>query len=53
MFNRKNNKKILIITPYFFPENFPINSFVKELNKLEYNVEIITSLPNYRKLWFL
>ena len=52
MFKMDNNKKILIITPYFFPENFPINTFVKELNKLEYEVEILTSSPNYRNYGF-
>ena len=45
-------KKILIISPYFFPENFPINLFTKELNKLECEIEVVTSLPNYRNYGF-
>ena len=48
MFGKKNKKKILIITPYFFPENFPINKFVDEVEKFDFEIEILTSFPNYR-----
>ena len=43
--------KIIIYTPYFYPEPFPINTFAKELSERK-NIDevlIITSLPNYRK----
>ena len=48
----KNKKKILIITPYFYPEEFPINIFIKELSNFDYDINILTSLPNYRKFGF-
>ena len=46
------NKKILIISPYFYPEDFPINNFVKELSTKSYDVTILTGLPNYRNFGF-
>jgi len=57
MFNNKvnkNNKKIIIFTPYYDPEPFPINNFVEELAGREEieEVKIITSLPNYRNYKF-
>ena len=48
----KNKKKILIITPYFYPEDFPINNFVKELSLETYDIKIITGMPNYRNFGF-
>ena len=38
-------KKVLIITPYYDPEPFPINSFVEELVKRNNisEVKVITS----------
>ncbi|MDA9896990.1 glycosyltransferase family 4 protein [Pelagibacterales bacterium] len=42
-------KKVVIITPYFDPENFPINNFAYEIRKKKINVDVITCLPNYRK----
>tara|TARA_B100000795_G_C22806425_1_gene445210 strand:- start:9817 stop:11025 length:1209 start_codon:yes stop_codon:yes gene_type:complete len=47
-------KKILIYSPYYNPEPFPINSFVEELSlrdKID-SVTIITSIPNYRNYKF-
>ena len=41
--------KLLIVTPYFYPEDFPINSFVDELVSKKEIVTVITGLPNYRK----
>jgi hypothetical protein len=38
--------KILIITQYFWPENFRVNDLAKELNKI-YSVSILTGEPNY------
>ena len=48
----KNKQKILIITPYFYPEDFPINNFTKELSLHNYEIHILTGLPNYRKFGF-
>ncbi len=45
-------KKILIITPYYDPEDFPINSFAQQLIKDENEVTVITGLPNYRNFSF-
>lgn len=42
-----SKKKIVIITPNYYPENFPINNFVDLLSKEE-EVDIITNLPSYR-----
>ena len=41
-------KKIVVITPNFYPENFPINNIVELLNS-EYEVEVLTNLPSYRQ----
>lgn len=41
-------KKIIVITPNFYPENFPINSFVEILAK-DNDVEVLTNIPSYRK----
>ena len=48
----KSKKKILIITPYFYPEDFPINQFVKELSSDYYDIKIVTGIPNYRNFGF-
>ena len=40
-------KKIVVITPNFYPENFPINNFVDLLSK-ENDVDVLTNLPSYR-----
>lgn len=47
-------KKIVIFTPYYDPEPFPINTFVEDLSKHPSvdSVKVITSLPNYRKYGF-
>ena len=39
--------KILIITPYFFPENFRINDFAFKMSKRGHNVAVLTGIPNY------
>jgi len=43
----KNKKKILIVTQYFWPENFRINEAVKFLRKKKYDVTVLTGKPNY------
>ena len=39
--------RILIITQYFWPENFRVNDIVKFLRKKNYQVDVLTGLPNY------
>jgi len=39
--------KILVISQYFWPEEFLINDFVKGLKKRGHDVEVLTGLPNY------
>ena len=41
--------KILIITQYYWPENFRINEVSEELVKLGHKVSILTGYPNYPK----
>ena len=41
--------RILIITQYFWPENFRINELSEELVKLGHKVCILTGYPNYPK----
>jgi glycosyltransferase involved in cell wall biosynthesis len=39
--------KILVVTQYFWPENFRINDLVLELQKRGHEIEILTGRPNY------
>jgi len=39
--------KILIISQYFWPENFRVNELVEELLKYGHNITILTGYPNY------
>ncbi len=39
--------KILIVTQYYFPENFKSNELSFELQKRGYDVTVLTGLPNY------
>ncbi len=41
--------KILIISQYFYPENFRINDLAVELKKRGHIITILTGLPNYPK----
>ena len=41
--------KILIVSPYFWPENFKINDVAKGLVAKGYDVSVLTGLPNYPK----
>ncbi len=41
------NNKILIITQYFFPENFKSNDLAFDLQKAGYKVHVLTGIPNY------
>ena len=38
---------ILIVTQYFFPENFRINDFAQEFQKRGHKITILTGIPNY------
>jgi len=38
---------ILIITPYFYPENFRINDLAIELKNKGHNISVLTPIPNY------
>ena len=40
--------KGLIISQYFWPENFKINELALELNK-KFEIDVLTSYPNYPK----
>lgn len=39
--------KVLILSQYFFPENFPINHVARLLSKNNFKVDILTGKPNY------
>ncbi len=39
--------KILIVSQYFFPENFRINDIVCELVRRNHSITVLTGLPNY------
>ena len=41
--------KFLIVSQYFYPENFRINDFALCLIKKGHSVSVITGLPNYPK----
>lgn len=40
-------KKILLVTQYFYPENFKGNDVAFELSDRGYEVEVLTGIPNY------
>ena len=40
-------KKILIISQYFYPNNFRINDIVSKLPEKKYTIEILSSNLNY------
>jgi len=39
--------RILVVSQYFWPENFRINDLVKELGKRGHQVTVLTGVPNY------
>jgi len=43
--NRKRH--ILVISQYFYPEQFRINDICEEWNKRGYKVTVVTGIPNY------
>lgn len=42
-------KHILVVTQYFYPENFRINDMCQEWIKRGYKVTVVTGIPNYPK----
>ena len=38
---------ILIISQYFFPENFRINDLAESLSEQDINIDVLTAYPNY------
>ena len=41
--------KILLVSQYFYPENFKINDLIFSLKKRGHNVTVLTGKPNYPK----
>lgn len=41
--------KVLIITQYFWPEEFRVNDLAIELSKNNFEVDVLTGIPNYPK----
>ena len=39
--------RILLVSQYFWPENFPINGFISALKDKGYELEVLTGIPNY------
>ena len=39
--------RILVVSQYFWPENFRINELVKFLKEKNYDVDVLTGYPNY------
>ncbi len=39
--------RILVVSQYFWPENFRINEIVKFLKEKNYEVDVLTGYPNY------
>lgn len=46
---QRMKKHILVISQYFYPENFRINDICAEWVKRGYEVTVITGIPNYPK----
>jgi glycosyltransferase involved in cell wall biosynthesis len=44
---KENKKHILIVSQYFYPENFRINDMAIEWVKKGYEVTVLTGIPNY------
>jgi len=40
-------KRILIYTNHYYPEQFKINDLVNWISKDDFEVRVITGLPNY------
>ena len=40
-------KRILIVTQYFWPENFRVNELATELSKKGHKIDVLTGIPHY------
>ena len=40
-------KKLLVFTNHFYPENFKINELVEFLDSSNFEIKVITGIPNY------
>lgn len=47
MSRQKHHKKILLISPHFYPEDFKCNETAFELVKRGYDVTVLSDIPNY------
>ena len=45
----EKKQHILVISQYFYPEEFRINDICKEWVKRGYEVTVVTGIPNYPK----
>ena len=45
--NNVTRKHILVVSQYFYPENFRINDICQEWVKRGYKITVITGIPNY------
>lgn len=45
----KNPLRVLIVSQYFWPENFRINDLVEELDSNGHEITVLTGKPNYPK----
>ena len=43
---------ILVVSQYFYPENFKINDLIFSLKKRGYQITVLTGKPNYSKTHF-
>lgn len=43
----QSRKKVLVVTQYFWPEEFRVNELVKKLVSSGYDVDVVTGRPNY------
>ena len=39
--------RLLVVSQYFWPENFRVNDLVAELGRRGHHVTVLTGLPNY------
>ena len=44
---KQDDMRVLLVTQYFFPENFKSNDIAFELSKRGYKVTVLTGIPNY------
>lgn len=42
-----DKKRVLLVTQYFYPENFKSNDLAFELVKRGYEVDALVGIPNY------